>query len=201
MPENCKPCQVLKDCIQFQDFVPSNPNDKIYYSKAQTLTVTCPAGTTATVPLDAGIIAYVLTFSLGNPPYPNLTLNCTGGTISIPVPDDVTQAQLDGLINRMLNQCLTQIAIGIGCGGGVFFNTMQQVSCLDQSLGVLVPGALPAGVSPVDNPGGTGNHNNTLVIAAGTIQSTISIADANAKALQVLNEIFSTRNAICGGSP
>ena len=192
MPENCKPCQVLKDCIQFQDFVPSNPNDKIYYSKAQTLTVTCPAGTIAVVPLDAGIIAYVLTFSLGNPPYPNLTLNCTGGTVSVPVPDDVTHAQLDTLINGMLNQCLTQIAIGIGCGGGVFFNTEQSVGCPDLNQFTSVAGAIPAGVSL------SGHY---LVIAAGTIQSTISIADANAKALQVLNEIFSTFNVVCTGNP
>ena len=192
MPENCKPCQVLKDCIQFQDFAPSNPDDKTYYSKAQTMTVTCPAGTTATVPLDAGIIAYVLTFSLGNPPYPNLTLNCTGGTISIPVPDDVTQAQLDALINGMLNQCLTQIAINIGCSSGVFLNTQQvNAQCVDIGT-VEIAGALPAGV--LIDP----NNNEQLIMSAGIIQSTISIADANAKAQQVLAEIFSTRNAACG---
>jgi hypothetical protein len=98
----------------------------------------------------------------------------------------------------MLLTCLTQIAIGIGCGGGVFFNTQQQVGCPDpnQVPSTSSAGAIPAGVSIFEISGVT-----YLVMAAGTIQSTISIADANAKSLSVLNEIYSTLNVTCQGNP
>ena len=182
------PCKRVCSCIQFQDFVPSTPTDKIYYSTAQTVTVTCPSGVTATVNLDAGLVAYALTFPLGNPPYPDLVLNCSNSTITVPVPDNTTQDELDALIVGMLNQCLQQIATNIGCVSGVFFNTQQSVPCPSEN--VLMAGAFPAGVTGVNTP--------NLTMAAGTIQSTISVADANAKALLVLQEIFQTGNATCG---
>jgi hypothetical protein len=194
MPETT-PCKRLGNCIQFQDFVPSSPTDKLYINKEVTLTVTCPAGTQATQTLPAGIVGYVLKFAIGSAPYPNLVLNCTGGQISIPVPDDVTQAQLDDLINGMLTTCLNQIAINIGClsgSAGTFFNTQQNYNpCGGENACTDIEGALPAGVTNVNSqPVG-------LTMAAGVVQSTISVADANAKAQQVLAEIYSTGNVIC----
>jgi hypothetical protein len=181
-------------CLKFEDFIPSNPTGKVYLSAAQSLTVSCPSGVPATVNLPAGIIGFNLTFTLGNPPYPNLTLNCVSGMISIPVPDDTTQAQLDALVNSLLQQCLTQIAINIGCASGVFFNTTQSISCpppgQSSLVNLTIPGALPSGVI---------TNTSTLTIVTGAIQSTISVADANAKALQLLTEIFATGNAKCIG--
>lgn len=194
--KNCIPCKTLKDCIQFADFTPSDPNDKLYLSTAQAVVVTCPDGTQTTVNMDAGIVGYVLTFQLGNPPYPDLTLNCTGGTITVSVPDNANQQQLDDLINGMLNTCLQQIAKNIGCGTGQFFNTQQTYNpCSDPDAHTYIQGAVPAGVGLANPPNESG-----LSMAAGIIQSTISIADANAKAQLVLEEIFSTGNAICNNT-
>lgn len=195
----CLPCKRTGNCIQFQDFQPSSPTDKLYINKETTLTVTCPAGTQVTQTIPAGVVGYVLKFAIGSAPYPNLVLNCTGGQISVPVPDDVTQAELDDLVNGMLTTCLNQIAINIGClsgGNGTFFNTQQTYNpCgpVDGPAGCTeIQGAVPAGVTP-----SLGNSNNGLTIASGVVQSTISVADANAKAQQLGQEIYSTGNALC----
>jgi hypothetical protein len=185
------PCKRLCDCIQFADFVPSTTTDKLYVNSAQSITVTCPDGTQTNVSIPAGIIGYVLTFDIGQGPYPDLILNCTGGMLVVPVPSDVTQAQLDALVNGMINTCLAQLAVNIGCAPpGVYYNTMQTISC--PSNNVQVPGALPAGVSA--------NASN-LSMAAGVVESTISVDDANAKSLQVLYDMFQTGNANCSGGP
>lgn len=186
-PPSMNPCPT---CLQFEDFVPSVSKDKLYLSAAQNLTVNCPGGTSATVPLPAGIIGYALTFDIGNPPYPNLVLNCVSGTISIPVPDNATQNDLDALINSMLNQCLAQIAVNIACASGAFFNTTQTFSACAGATTVTLSGALPNGVT-------LDSVNNVLTMAAGIIQSVISVSDANGKAQQVLREIFSTGNVTC----
>jgi hypothetical protein len=186
----CVPCQVLKECLQFQDFLPSVQTGKLYQSAAQLVTVTCPSGTQVTVNLDAGVVSYVVNFELGNPPYPDLMLNCTGGTIMVPVPNSTTQAQLDALVNGMINTCLSQIAVNQGCQTGLFFNTQQTISC--PSNNVLIPGAIPAGISA---------NGQNLTMAAGVVESTISVADANGKALQVLYDMFQTGNTNCSGGP
>lgn len=183
-----KPCNT---CTQFEDFKPSKSALKVYYSEAGVLTVTCPDGTTTTTPLDAGIATYTLNFTLGFPPYPNLVTYCGGKAISIPVPDNATQSDLDALIAGMLSKCVSAIAKVAGCPGGVFYNTQQSVApCPD--YGIDVAGSLPIGVY-------LDADNQNLIIPAGLIQSTISVADANAKAILILNEIFSTGNAICQG--
>lgn len=195
----CLPCKALKDCITFNDFSPSVSDDKLFVSPAANITITCPSGSVITTNLDAGTVGYVLNFQLGNPPYPNLVLNCTGGTITVPVPDDTTQSQLETLINGMLNTCLNQIASSIGCAAGQFFNTPQNYNPCDlggSSPNTRVVGNVPAGVTPgpasPEVPQG-------LTMAGGIVQSTISVADANAKAQAVLQEIFSTGNADCVG--
>ena len=187
------PCKRLGNCIQVQDFTPSSPNDKLYVNKAQNVTVTCPGGTTSVVPIPAGIVGYVVKFAIGDAPYPNLTLNCTGGALNVPVPDDVTQDDLDALVNGMIQTCVNQIALNIGCPSGSFFNTQQVFNpCAGEFAYTGVPGAVPAGVSV-----GTGNEGLTMI--AGIIESTISVADANAKAQQVLAEVYSTGNVACTG--
>ena len=186
------PCKQIKDCIQFQDFVPSSPNDTLFTNPGSTVTVTCPNGSQVTVDVPAGVVGYVLKFAIGDPPYPDLTLNCTGGLISIPVPDTTTADGLNALVNDLISQCVNQLARSIGCSTGTFFNTQQSVSCNGGSGTVTLVGALPPGVT-VSGPG----VGNTLNMAAGVIQSTASVADANAKALLVLNEILATGNATC----
>lgn len=205
MPESL-PCGKLGNCLQFQDFLPSSSSDKLYVNTAQSVAVTCPAGTNVTVPIPAGVVGYVLKFQIGSAPYPDISLNCTGGMISIPVPDTITQPQLDDLIMGMLNQCVQQIATNIGCQPGTFFNTQQSLNpCTGNEnlvnsssvLGSGASGALPAGVY-------INSDCSLLIMVPGTIQSTVSTADANSKAQQVLAEIFSTGNAQCadgcGGS-
>lgn len=183
-----KPCNT---CTQFEDFKPSKSALKVYYSDAGVLTVTCPDGTTTTIPLDAGIATYTLNFALGFPPYPNLVTYCGGKTISIPVPDNATQADVDALIAGMLSKCVSAIAKVVGCPGGVFYNTQQSVAqCPDTGLDVV--GSLPIGVY-VDA------DDQNLIIPAGMVQSTTSVADANAKAILILNELYSTGNVICNG--
>lgn len=201
MSAPCIPCKALKKCLESADFIASNSTDLLYQSLGQNITATCVNGTQVTVPFSAGAVGFILDFVLGNPPYPNLVLNCTGGLISVAVPDGTNQTQLNALIQGMLNTCLTQIAIATACGNGVFFNTLQNfTNCSGanalvntQTTDPVGGGGLPAGVSV---PHGCG----TLQMAAGTIQSEISVADANAKAQQVLKEIFSTGNAVCGNT-
>ena len=161
--------------------------------------MTCPAGTQATQTLPAGIVGYVLKFAIGSAPYPNLVLNCTGGQISIPVPDNVTQAQLDDLINGMLTTCLNQIAINIGClsgSAGTFFNTQQAYNPCASDVETELSGAVPAGVTPASSES---SQFGGATIAAGLVQSTISVGDANAKAQQLLAELYSTGNVFCNG--
>jgi hypothetical protein len=181
-------------CLQFKDFEPSISGNKVYYSAAQQVSANCPDGTVSVVPLDAGVISYTLNFSLGNPPYPNLVLNCLNGVISVPVPDDTTQSQLDALITGMINECLGRIAVSIGCQSGTFFNTQQSFTCGIDGYVMSVVGALPPGVTvdPTDS--------STLIIQAAVIQSLISIDDANAKAMQVLNDVLGTGNAVCSSA-
>lgn len=191
----CIPCKALAQCLQFADFEPSSTTEQSFVSPAQAVTVECPNGSNVTVTLEGGIASYVVTFQLGQPPYPNLTLNCIGGTISIPVPDDTTQTGLVTLVNQLLTQCMQQIAISIGCAGGNFSNTQQSIApCQGAAPGIQLDGALPAGVSIVQN-----GDFFSLVMSAGSVTSTESIADANAKAITVLNEIFSTGNVSCQG--
>ena len=189
------PCKRLGTCIQFQDFVPSSPTDKLYINAAQNVTVTCPGGTTSVVPIPAGIVGYVLKFGIGQAPYPNITFQCTGGALNIPVPDDVTQAQLDALVNGMIQTCVNQIALSIGCAAGTFFNTQQSFNpCGPSPAYTDVSGAVPAGVTPATGSSAAGTGS---VMIAGIIESTISVADANSKAQQVLSEIYATGNLTC----
>lgn len=186
---DCIPCKALAKCLQFEDFTPSQTSDKLYLSAAQSITVTCPSTETATVSLEGGIVSYVLNFEIGTPPYPNLTLNCTGGQISIPVPDNATQADLDALIKGMLQTCLQQVAKSIGCAGGVFYNTEQIFSGCPNGLPCSrVSGGAPSGIFTADRK---------VTIASGSIMSTISVNDANLKANQVLNELYATQNVTC----
>lgn len=188
---DCVPCRALKNCLTFGDFAASKPNQKLYLNTAQNVTVTCPDLSTPTVAIPAGVIGFVLDFAIGSPPYPDLTLNCVSGQIVVPVPDNATQAQLDGLIAGLLNQCAVQIAKQYGCVPGTFYNTQQVKGC-NIGLTPAKAGGLPVGVS-IETVSGA----SVLVVPAGLISSTVSIADANLKASQLLNEIFATGNVTC----
>jgi hypothetical protein len=176
-------------CLQFQDFLPSNSSAHLYLNLAQSVTVSCPDGSKPIVNIPAGVIGYVLNFSLGTPPYPDLVLNCVGGQIIVPVPDDTDQDELNSLIQSLLNQCVNKVALQSGCVAGSFVSVQQQVTC-GSGLFVTVPGALPVGVT-------VSQDGHSLVATAGLISSTISVADANSKAIQLLNELLSTKNAVC----
>lgn len=187
-----QPCPT---CLQFQDFLPSTTVGKLYLNTAQSITVTCPDGSTPTVQIPAGVIGFVLNFSIGTPPYPDLVLNCVGGQIIIPVPDDSVQAQVDVLITQMLNQCAAQIALQNRCVPGEFVNEIQQMGCpAGTGTFVTINGAVPPGI-------GFSDDDHFLTIAAGTITSTVSVADANSKAKQLLAELFATGNVICTTPP
>jgi hypothetical protein len=187
---NCITCQALASGITFTDFISSPEIDQTFVSTAQIVTVTCPSGLMVTVPLEGGIVSYVVDFQVGQPPYPNLTLNCIGGTISIPVPSTINEAGLTGLVTTLLNMCISQIATSVGCQPGSYLNTAQSISpCGAGAPNIHVIGAVPTGTSYAAG---------VLTISAGTVQSTISIADANAKALQLLNELYNTGNVTCG---
>jgi hypothetical protein len=192
------PCKQLQTCIQFQDFIPSNPNYKLYVSPAQTLTVNCPSGTTASIAMPAGIIGYTLKFAIGDSPYPNISMNCTNGFVSYPVPANVTQPQLDAIIYQMLNACVAQIAQSIACQAGVFLNTQQTYNPCGGALpNTWGQGGIPAGVTPQNSPSATPVLAVGASILSGTIQSNISQTDANSKALALLSELYSTGNLIC----
>ncbi len=186
--KNCIPCKTLKNCVEFQDFIFSNPNDRLYSNAAQSLTVTCPDGSRQTVNIPAGIVQYVLPFELGTPPYPNLALTCSDSSISVPVPDNATQSDLDALIKGLIQSCVLKLAASIGCPPAAqFYNTAQSYNPC-KGGGVVILGAAPVGII-------TGNEG--LVISAGVISSTISVADANSKTQQVLEDMFNTGNAGC----
>lgn len=200
MSTPCDPCIALVNCLPFfPDFIESVSPNVLYTSPASNVSVVCPNGNTSVVALDAGVVSYNLNFALGNPPYPNITLYCQGGTISVPVPSTTNQVQLTALVQGMLQTCMNQIAMAIGCPSGIFYNTQQTLNLCQTSPNTYtdVKGALPGGVSIVG--GGTSGASG-LQIAAGAIQSTLSVSDANAKALLLLNEIYSTANVSCGSS-
>ena len=189
------PCKRLQSCIEFQDFLPSSPNFKLYVNQQQTVTINCPSGLTSTTVMPAGLIGFVVKFAIdGKGPYPDLVTNCTGGSLRVPVPGTITQAALDALVYKMLNQCVQQIAKNILCQPGSFVNTAQSLNLCGGGLpNTNGAGAVPGGVSPTN-----GQTSATgASIAAGAIMSTVSIADANAKAQQLLNELYSTGNLIC----
>lgn len=180
-------------CLQFQDFIPSSTTQRLFLNPAQSVTVNCPDGSTPTVQIPAGVVGYLLSFEIGNPPYPDLILNCAGSQIVVPVPDNATGAELENLINQMLGKCAGQIGLQIGCKAGEFVNEKQTFACSDNFY-VGVPGALPSGVS-------VSSDTHSLIARAGLISSTISVEDANLKAVQLLKEIFATRNAVCSATP
>lgn len=188
------PCKQLINCIQFQDFLVSNPNHKLYVNQQLEVTITCPSGITSTTLMPAGIIGYVLKFTIGSPPYPDLSMNCTGGYLDIPVPATTTQPQLDALINGMLTQCVQQIAQNLLCQPGSYVNTAQLYNpCSGATPNTLGQGAVPGGVSP-----GNGLTSATgASISPGSIPSTVSIADANSKAQLLMVELYQTGNLIC----
>ena len=188
------PCKQLTTCIQFQDFVISNPNYRLYVNPQLEVVITCPSGLTSTTLMPAGIVSYVTKFTVGNPPYPNLSMNCTGGHISIPVPASSTQTQVDALVQGMISQCVQQIARNLLCQPGSYVNTLQSLDpCGGGTNTTNGAGAVPGGVSPAH--GLTSSTGAT--IAPGSIDSTISIADANAKAQQLLSELYATGNLTC----
>lgn len=182
-------------CLQFEDFKPSNSTEKLYLNSAQTVMVNCPDGTTPSVTIPAGVVGFVLDFTLGNPPYPDLTLNCIGGQINVSVPDNVSQKELDALINGMLDKCAAQIGLQTGCVPGEFQNTIQTYTGCPNPLDyVNIVGGVPVGIGP-------SSDGHSLSANSGLIFSTVSVDDANKKTIQLLKELFATRNVICSTNP
>jgi hypothetical protein len=195
----CPTCRPVI-CTTFGDFKIVNPTDVLYKNPAYNLIVQCPNGSTPFYTVPAGTIGFVLNFAIGEPPYPNLTLDCTGGLITVPVPSNTTQAQLVSLIQGMLAQCGNQIALQNACVNATYLNTVQQFEPLCQAgTGQLVY----AQVAPPDNgvPAGVSIDSTStfIVVSAGVITSTVSQADANGKALQLAQEMFNSGQIICNG--
>jgi len=182
---DCLPCKALADCLQFHEF----GNDNVEG--------TCPNGNTAVVQMPSGVSSFTAFLNLGHAPYPDLVLNCTGGIIRVPVPDNTTQIQFDELVEGMINKCLNQMAINIGCVPQIYYNTQQQLACPSVSQTATLAGGIPAGISGAIPVGGTASPGNLITIPAGLVQSTVSVVDANNRALQVLTELFATGNITC----
>jgi len=182
----CVPCKQLARCLQFGDFNVVEGTDTLYLNQPQSLVVTCDDGSTVTVQVPGGVIGFVLKFQLGNPPYPDLMLDCSGTLYSVSVPDDCTQVQLNGLITGILTQCAQQLAKQVGCEPAQFFNTVVSFSPCGGA--VRTPGAIAAGLTVTAHG---------VSVAAGTVSSSISQNDANAKAVQLAQEAFFTGNLAC----
>lgn len=196
---NCPTCRPVA-CLRFGDFTITQPTDVLFQNAAQNFVVNCPSGSTPVVMIPAGVVGFVLTFALGQPPYPDLTLNCTGGMITVPVPANITPAQLMALINGLINQCAQQVATQIGCFSASYLNTQQlfQPPC---SLGA---GKLVVALGPPNGiPNGVGIDSTLsfIVVSGGTITSTVSQADANGKALQLAQEMYQSGQILCTGGP
>jgi hypothetical protein len=192
---DCVPCKALANCLEFIEFPKLPQTGKAYLSSAAALTVTCPNGNSVVVNLPSAAASFSIGYNLGQPPYPDLILNCTGGIIRVSVPDNITQSQLDSMIEGMLQTCMTQIAKSIGCVPGTFYNTQQSLGCPTNATATVVgsvPSPITGGVAI-----GVSSPANLLVVPAGVVQSTVSVADANGKAMQLLAELFSSGNVTC----
>jgi hypothetical protein len=186
---SCAPCKRLNQCATFGNFNVTSPNDKLYVNNALSLTVNCPDGSVPVVQIPAGVIGYVLNFQIGTPPYPDLQMEFNGQSVVVPVPDDTTSSQLDALVMSLINQVAVLVATQIGCVPGTFYNTQQTVAiCTTKPAKVGSGGAVPSGIT-------FSGHN--LIVASGLISSSISVADANAKAVQLAQELHYTMNAAC----
>lgn len=186
---SCAPCKRLNQCATFGNFNVTSPNDKLYVNNALSLTVNCPDGSVPVVQIPAGVIGYVLNFQIGTPPYPDLQMEFNGQSVVVPVPDDTTSSQLDALVMSLINQVAVLVATQIGCVPGTFYNTQQTVAiCTTKAAKVGSGGAVPSGIT-------FSGHN--LIVASGLISSSISVADANAKAVQLAQELHYTMNAAC----
>ena len=189
---SCAPCKRINQCATFGNFNITSPNDRLYVNNALSLTVNCPDGSMPVVQIPAGVIGYVLNFHVGASPYPDLQIEFNGQSVVVPVPDNTTSSQLDALVMSLINQVAVLVATQIGCVPGTFYNTQQTVQVCTSSK-TKIAGAVPLGIT-VDGSGGSPGH---IIVPAGFVSSSISVADANSKAIQLAKELFYTANVAC----
>lgn len=176
--QDCESCTDITDCIQFPLVLYNLNANKTYQNDLIAVQVTCPNGSVETVVVPAGTISYTLPFPPGfTGDYPPLVLNClSGGVIVRTIPTGSTQEAIDEIVNGMISDCVQAYAESIANCQQVLFNAQVSVEhpC---AIGTTLQfsGTLPSWIT-ID----TGT--STVIGAAGTISSAISVADATANA-------------------
>lgn len=176
----CEPCVDITNCQQFPLVLYNLNANKSYSNDALVIEVTCPDGSQQSVQVPQGTINFTLPFPPNfSGPYPPLVMNCLGGGVIVEqLPNNATQAQIDDVVNAMILQCATAYAQSIaGCGTTQSFPS-EQVSVFHQcaeGTTLQFSGTLPSWIR-ID----TGT--STVIGNAGAVVSTISTADATAKA-------------------
>lgn len=200
--EECEACVDINTCIRFPLVLYNLNANKTYQNIAQSVDVTCPDQTIQTVVVPAGTISYTMPFPPGfTGDYPPLVMNClSGGVIVKTIPSGATQDQIDEIVNGMITQCVQAYAASIATCGPKLFSSAQvfvEHECEEGST-LEFSGVLPSWLT-ID----TGT--STVIGAAGAQTSTISVADATAKAQAQLNAWVQTNldngNLTCASAP
>ncbi|HSS96716.1 MAG TPA: hypothetical protein VLK33_06795 [Terriglobales bacterium] len=185
----CEPCVSVDTCIRFPLVLYNLNANKTYQNISQSVDVTCPDQTIQTVVVPAGTISFTLPF----PPnfagdYPPLVMNClSGGVIVKTIPSGATQNQIDDIVNAMITQCVQAYAESIAdCGTKLFSSeqVMVEHECAEGTT-LQFSGTLPSWIT-IDT------DTSTVIGAAGSQTSTVSVADATAKAQDQLNSWVQT---------
>lgn len=182
---NCETCVDQNTCIQFPLVLYNLNANKTYQNIAQSVDVTCPDKTVQTVVVPAGTITYTLPFPPGfSGDYPPLVLNClSGGVIVKTIPSGATQDQIDEVVNTMIAECVQAYAESIAdCGPKLFSSEQVSVEheCAEGTT-LQFDGVLPSWIT-IDT------DTSTVIGAAGAQTSTVSVADATAKAQDQLQQ-------------
>ncbi len=149
--------------------------------------------TAISVPIPGGFYIVppgTITIPTQSPNQPNAsTVSYQGclNTVSATIPAGSSQEQISVIVNGLMNQVAAQLAI---CNappnphppGKKFLNTNGSASCPEGKSMNLV-GSLPPTVTMV---------GDTLFASAGTFSSSISVDDANSKAITFLNSLIGT---------
>ena len=183
MNEDCsrQSCDVPKNAVQ--DYLNQYSLNQVVVTNSEFVAVI--NGVTITIP--AGTFSYPITS--GTSTFSNISFQGCQSLISIPVPPGSSFAQIQALVQSMLNQAAQQQA---ECNAqsarpsppAVFLN--QQVSFTPSCDPFLMQGTVPRYIT---------RNGNSVVLSAGIFSSSISQEDANKRATDSLANLINSQIA------
>jgi hypothetical protein len=189
-----------EDCTQISCAQPNNAvQDYLNQYSLQAVIIQNTAITVIVNGLPYTIPAGTFTYSLSPVAvFSPLTFQGCSSIISVPIPPGSSFAQIQALVQGMLNQAAQQQAACNAAASGnlpapQFLNTQVSITSICTSPQLYISGALPSGIT---------QSGNDLICAAGIFSSNVSQAAADQEAKQFLqtflDQLFITGKAICG---